>query len=54
VERHIRNLTSLAFVSPRLVEAIANGTASAGLTVTMLAHALPHSWAEQERKFGIG
>ena len=53
VERHIRNLAPLAFVSPRLVEAIANGSAPADLTVTRLAHALPHGWAEQERKFGI-
>jgi ParB-like chromosome segregation protein Spo0J len=53
VERHIRNLTPLAFVSPRIVEAIANGSAPADLTVTMLARALPHGWAAQEHKLGI-
>jgi site-specific DNA recombinase len=53
VEPHIRNLAPLAFVSPRLVEAIANGSAPADLTVTRLAHALPHGWAAQEQKFGI-
>jgi site-specific DNA recombinase len=40
-------------VSPRIVEAIANGSAPADLTVTALARALPHSWAVQERKLGI-
>jgi hypothetical protein len=53
VERHIRHLAPLAFVSPRIVEAIANGSAPADLTVTALARALPHSWAGQERKLGI-
>ena len=37
IERHIRHLAPLAFVSPRLVEAIANGNAPSDLTVTMLA-----------------
>ena len=37
VERHIRYLAPLAYLSPRFVEAIANGTAPAGLTVTSLA-----------------
>ena len=53
VERHIRHLAPLAFVSPRIVEAIANGSAPADLTVTMLARALPHGWAAQEHKLGI-
>jgi site-specific DNA recombinase len=48
-ERHIRLLVPLAFLSPRIVVAIADGTASADLTVTGLAKALPYSWAEQER-----
>ena len=50
VERHIRYLAPLAFVSPRIIEAIANGNAPADLTVSTLARTLPHSWAEQERK----
>jgi site-specific DNA recombinase len=53
VERHIRHLAPLAFVSPRIVEAIANGSAPADLTVSSLARPLPHSWAAQEHKFGI-
>ena len=52
-ERHIRYLAPLALVSPRIVEAIANGSAPADLTVTMLARALPHGWAAQEHKLGI-
>jgi site-specific DNA recombinase len=53
VERHIRHLAPLAFVSPRIVEAIANGRAPADLTVTKLARALPHAWAAQERTLGV-
>jgi site-specific DNA recombinase len=52
VERHIRLLAPLAFLSPRIVSAILDGTAPADLTVTKLARALPHSWAEQERRVG--
>jgi site-specific DNA recombinase len=52
-ERHIRLLAPLAFLSPRIVSAILNGTAPAGLTVTKLARALPYSWTEQERQVGI-
>ena len=49
-ERHVRLLTSLAFLSPRIVAALLDGTAPADLTVTTLARALPYSWAEQERR----
>jgi site-specific DNA recombinase len=52
-ERHIRHLAALAFVSPRIVTAIIDGTAPTGLTVTALAAALPFSWAAQEQRFGI-
>jgi site-specific DNA recombinase len=48
-ERHIRLLAPLAFLSPRIVAAIADGTAPADLSVTGLAKALPYAWAEQER-----
>jgi site-specific DNA recombinase len=54
VERHVRLLAPLAFVSPRIVAAILDGTAPAGLTVTTLARALPWSWAEQERRLVAG
>jgi DNA invertase Pin-like site-specific DNA recombinase len=53
VERHIRLLAPLAFVSPRIVAAIVEGTAPADLTVTGLARALPHSWSEQARTVGL-
>ena len=53
VERHIRLLAPLAFVSPRIITAIIDGTVPADLTVTGLAKALPHSWAEQERRIGL-
>jgi site-specific DNA recombinase len=53
VERHIRRLIPLAFVSPRIVEAIANGSGPADLTVTLLTSALPRSWTKQEKRFGI-
>jgi hypothetical protein len=53
VERHIRLLAPLAFVSPRIVSAIVGGTAPADLTVTGLARALPHSWTEQARTVGL-
>src|SRR6516164_1353282 len=52
VERHIRLLAPLAFVSPRIVSALLDGTAPADLTVTKLARALPYCWAEQEQRVG--
>ena len=53
VERHIRLLLLLAFLSPRIVSGLLEGTAPAGLTITALARALPWSWAEQERRLGL-
>jgi site-specific DNA recombinase len=53
VERHVRFLASLAFLSPRIIRAIIDGNAPPGLTVTGLAKTLPYSWAEQERRFGL-
>jgi len=52
-ERQIRMLLPLACVSPRIIAAIVDGIAPAGLTVTALAHALPYAWSEQERQFQI-
>ena len=48
-ERHVRFLLPLAFLSPRIIAAIANGIAPAGMTVSNLARALPHKWSDQER-----
>jgi site-specific DNA recombinase len=53
LERHIRRLLPLAFLSPRIVSRLLDGTAPAGLTITALARALPSSWAEQERRLGL-
>jgi site-specific DNA recombinase len=53
LERHIRLLLPLAFLSPRIVAGLLDGTAPAGLTITALARALPWSWAEQERRVGL-
>ena len=52
-KRHIRFLTPLAYLSPRVIEAIAEGRAPADLTVTRLARNLPLSWAEQEERLGL-
>jgi site-specific DNA recombinase len=52
-ERHIRLLVPLAFASPRVISAIAEGTAPADLTVPGLARALPYSWAEQDQSVGL-
>lgn len=46
--RYIKLLAPLAYVSPRLVEALAQGRPVAGLTMTSLAKSLPLSWARQE------
>jgi len=51
--RYIRRLALLALLSPKIIRAIEEGTAPAGLTVTRLTQALPHSWAQQEVMFGF-
>lgn len=53
-ERHIRLLAPLAFVSPKVINAITAGSAPASLTVSALARSLPHLWSEQEKQFRIG
>ncbi len=47
-ERHVRFLAPLAYLSPRIVEAIAEGRAPAGLAVRRIARDLSVAWAEQE------
>jgi site-specific DNA recombinase len=44
VERHIRLLTPLAFISPRTLAAIIDGTGPHDATVTALAQAVPCRW----------
>jgi DNA invertase Pin-like site-specific DNA recombinase len=53
VERHIRLLAPLAFVSPRCVQAFIDRTARGELTVTGLARILPDSWAAQHHLLGV-
>jgi hypothetical protein len=48
---HVRRLAPLAFLSPRIIHAIADSTAPARLTVSQ---ALPHSWKDQEQLLGLG
>lgn len=43
-ERHVRFLTPLAYLSPRIIEATAEGRAPADFTVTRLARNLPAIW----------
>jgi hypothetical protein len=52
-ERHIRLLTPLAFLSPRIVSALLDGAVPAGLTLTQLAAGLPYSWIEQESRIDL-
>ncbi len=52
VERHVRFLAPLAFVSPLIVSAIAERSMPE-LNVTDLAKAAVYSWAEQGRRFGL-
>ena len=53
VERHIRFLAPLAFVSPRLITAIIDGAAPADIVATDLAKSLPYSWGEQSRRLAL-
>jgi hypothetical protein len=48
-ERHVRWLTPLAFVSPRILSSIVEGTAPAGMTIGKIAKALPHCWRAQDK-----
>ena len=53
-ERHVRRLVPLAFLSPKIIQAIADGTAPSGLTVSNLTQALPHAWTAQEHSASAG
>ncbi|MCI4678262.1 recombinase family protein [Rhodoblastus acidophilus] len=52
-ERHVRFLAPLAYLSPRIVKAIADSRAPANLTVSSLARALSLNWPEQEAAIGL-
>lgn len=47
-ERHVRFLAPLAYLSPRIIEAIAEGRAPGGLAIRRLARGLPLAWRDQE------
>jgi hypothetical protein len=47
-ERYQRAQLPLAYLSSKIVEAVANGTISADVTVTKVGSALPIGWAKQE------
>ena len=48
-ERHLRAVMQLAFVSPRIVQAISDDAVPVGLNATRLTLSLPQLWWEQER-----
>ena len=52
-ERYVRRLAVLAYLSPKIIQAIAGGVAPNGMTVSGLTTGLPHAWAEQEAMFGL-
>lgn len=52
-ERYVRRLVVLAYLSPKVVRTIMDGTAPADLTVSRLTKALPHEWSQQETMLGI-
>ncbi|WP_161607322.1 hypothetical protein [Methyloferula stellata] len=45
-ERYVRRLAQLAFLSPKIVEAIENSSAPAGLTVSRLTQSIPYAWTQ--------
>jgi hypothetical protein len=47
-ERYLRHLLPLAFLSPRVVKAIVEGTAPAHLSVSSLTRSIPYRWADQD------
>ena len=49
-ERYLRVQLPLAFLSPKVVEAIASGTICADVTLTRLWSAQPLSWTQQEEQ----
>jgi site-specific DNA recombinase len=51
--RHVRRLAPLAFLSPKIVQVIADGTAPSGLTASFLTPALPLAWSAQEQMAGV-
>jgi len=46
-------MITAAYLSPKIIQANADGVAPNGMTVSGLTAALPHAWAEQEAMFGL-
>ncbi len=42
-----------AFLSPKIIEAIENGTAPIALTVSQLTQSLPTAWTQQAQMVGF-
>jgi hypothetical protein len=53
-ERHVRFLAPIAYLSPRIIQAIAEGRAPADMAVTQLTRNLPLPWTEPEEQLGLG
>jgi hypothetical protein len=51
--RYVREISSLLYLSPRLVEMILAGKQQPGLTLDELVADLPIDWLEQEKRFGL-
>jgi site-specific DNA recombinase len=49
----VRFLVPLAYLSPRIIEAIAEGRAPVDVTVTRLVRNLPAVWADQDKQLGF-
>ena len=52
-ERYVRRVAVLACLSPKIIGAIADGTAPGDLTLSRLTQALPHGWRDQEALLGF-
>jgi hypothetical protein len=52
-ERYVQRLAVLAYLSPKIIRAIVDGTAPGDLTVSSLTQALPHSWSAQEQMLNL-
>jgi site-specific DNA recombinase len=51
--RRVRRLAPLAFLPPKIIQALANEETFSGLSVSRLTLALPHSWTDQEKIFSL-
>ena len=52
-ESYVRRILRLAYLAPDIVEAIAEGRQTRGLTLERLLSPVPFAWAEQRQRFGF-